>query len=209
MRVAWSDEVKGEWVSGTAGVMVRDGEGSEYVTCSVSAGGFPAAGGREVYHPCPGEENLIGHLVAKEELVSTGIKLVKLLPHIMFVNETFASPLASSIKLRNFVAREKIRNGELLFLNSSDSGGLEGTLRIEARQRILRQDRPSSDSKEPQVPRPQWHKMLYVYVGQDSLKCLSDGIRGSAVYDENEAVFGFVEHVLRGGVVKLGRLHCG
>ncbi|KAM0429745.1 hypothetical protein ACHAPT_006351 [Fusarium lateritium] len=172
----------------TTGVLVKDTVGNEFMT--VAAHGFTGECGAGINHALPTGGRRIGQLIY--EVSHTDIALVKLEPHEKFANVSFESEyIAEPLHLKQLIKVDKLKQGDLVFLDSPDTGCLEGTLQGRAYQRV-----PTDD---PNVPQQRWAFVTWFYMGQDSGINLPPGMCGSAIWNEDGDVVGFFRYAPAGG----------
>jgi hypothetical protein len=179
----------GAYLRTSAGVLVQDSVGNVFMTAA--SHGFPGGWGTNVYQPSPTGGRNIGELAM--EITHTDVALIKLKAGEEFVNVTFQNDiLAEPMQLRRFARAGRMRGG-IVMLDSPDTGFIEGTLQLPSYTRI-----PSDDSLELEH---NWVRTTWVYTGQDTSQDLPDGMCGSAIWDEDGAVFGFFRYAPKTGVM--------
>lgn len=178
----------GTYMSTTTGVMLKDSLGYEYLT--VTDHGFPAECGTRVMHPSPDGRD-IGELIMG--VGHTDIALVKLNQGERFANTTFHNTLLEdSTKLKRLVDEKSYRPGDTLYLDSPDTGCLDGTAMYAGMRRY-----PSDDPTKQH-----WVFVDWIYMGQNSAKQLPDGMCGSAVWATNGDVIGFFQYAPKDGLME-------
>ncbi|KAJ5139195.1 uncharacterized protein N7515_004043 [Penicillium bovifimosum] len=173
----------------SSGVLVKDPLGHEYITVAAHGfPGFPFDG--KVYHP-HSSDRALGEAVI--ELSHTDVALVKLRQGVEFINEPFENTLvpAPPFKLAGFARAAETRIGDAVFLDSPFSGFVEGTRGAHSQLRV--------PSDEPLEPEQIWISCQWDYMGQDSEQAMADGVCGSAIWDQNHRVLGFVRYALSSG----------
>jgi len=133
----------GKFMSTTAGVLVKSAIGVEFMT--VAAHGFPNESGVNIIHPVPtpGDGRRIGELIM--EVGRTDVALVRLRDGEKFRNVTFESEnITTTVPLKRLAPTEHKRFEDPVFLDSPDTGCIEGILIFAARRRI-----PSDDPLSP------------------------------------------------------------
>ena len=169
------------FLSTTAGVMVEDEFGEQFVT--VANRGFPTECGTDVMHPLPTDGRTIGNLV--KEVPQTDIALVKLLGGERFLNVTFQNEInAEPIQLKSLA--QSCRTGDLILLDSPYTGCIEGSVLASARQRI-----PADNDS---LPEQLWVRTVWSYMGQDEGSALPDELCGSAIHNEEGQVVAFFRY---------------
>lgn len=180
----------GEYFETTAGVLVEDNLGNKYMT--VASHGFPPGHGSFVYHPSPGTGRQIGELIM--EVAHTDVALVKLNKDEAFTNMAFESDiLPMPTQFKKFDIAKDVQKGEFVYLDSPDTGLIDGTYIGNARRRV-----PNDD---PSQPEQEWIFVKWVYMGQDSGENLPDGMCGSAIWKEDGSVLGFFHYAPKKGVM--------
>lgn len=177
---------EGESMRSSSGVLVKDLLGSTYMT--TAAHGFPFD--RNVYHPYPGG-SMIGEITT--ELPHTDIALMKLRYGVEFVNEPFGNTLTESpFRLGNFIRIAEIKRQDLVFFDSPFFGLVNGQLMSKNIMRV------PSDDQEQEL----WIKTEWSYMGQDSAHDLVDGVCGSAIWNTDHRVLGFLTYAPATGLYK-------
>lgn len=158
-----------EFMATTTGVLVEDRIGNRYMTAA--GHGFPTECGTNVYHPNP-RSRVIGELIM--ELDQTDIALVKLAPQEEFHNVTFENnDTPTSVQLGTLVSSRDLQMMDPVWLDSPNTGSIEGSYITSSFQRLPADDR---------LEREQWWiKTTWAYTGQDGDDTLPDGICGSAI----------------------------
>jgi hypothetical protein len=158
------------FMSTTAGVLVSDLVGNEFMT--VASHGFPDECGTNVTHPLPVGGRTVGDLIM--EVTHTDIGLVKLADAERFSNVTFQSEsISESTRLKRLNSVKKLQVGDFVYLDSPDTGSLEGSFMRSSFQRI-----PVDDHGAPEQL---WVFTAWVYMGQGSASTLPDSMCGSAI----------------------------
>lgn len=179
------------FLSTTAGVLVRDQAGNEFMT--VAAHGFPDECGTKVIHPLPAGGRNIGEVIM--EVSHTDIALVKLRDGETFSNITFENEnIQEPVQLKQLATVKGRRVGDALVLDSPDTGCIDGVFQLTSYQRV-----PSDDHASPER---QWIFTSWFYMGQDSAGSLPDGMCGSAVWTEDGDVIGFFRYAPKDGAMK-------
>jgi len=181
---------QGAFRATTTGVLLSDEVGNRFMTAA--AHGFPPECGLSVLHPSP-NGRVIGELVM--EVSYTDVALVSLEHGERFENVTFENEIVSAIQLRRLIREEENYTGGIVFIDSPDTGCLEGTFGFTSYQNI------PSDSLSP---KRRWAFTKWVYRGQDhrSSHLPPDGICGSAMWTEQGDVLGFFRYAIDGGPFK-------
>ncbi|KAJ5799978.1 uncharacterized protein N7518_002046 [Penicillium psychrosexuale] len=171
----------GESMRSSSGVLVKDHLGSKYMT--TAAHRFPFD--KNVYHPSP-RGAIIGEISG---LTHTDIALMKLGDGVEFVNEPFGntSTPASPFRLGDFIRMAETKRQHLVFLDSPFTGLIEGQLMSKNIMRV-----PSDDQDQE----------IWSYIGQDSAHELVDGACGSAIWNTDHRVIGFLSYASRTGLYK-------
>ena len=177
----------GESMRSSSGALVKDHLGSTYMT--TAAHSFPFD--KNVYHPSPGGA-IIGEITT--ELTHTDIALAKLGDGVDFMNESFGntSTLASPFRLGDFIRVAETKRHDLVFLDTPFTGLVEGQLMSKNIMRIL------SDDQEQEI----WIKTQWSCMGQDSAHELVDGACGSAIWNTDHRVLGFLSYASGTGPYK-------
>ncbi|KAI5862476.1 hypothetical protein GGS23DRAFT_572537 [Durotheca rogersii] len=181
------------FLSTTSGVLLKDHlVGNKYMT--VASHGFPAECGTQVFHALPGNGRVIGELVTKS--THADVALVKLCDAETFSNVTFHNDdgmMPQNIQLKRLVQVEGRQRSELAYLDSPDTGLIQGTYMFTSFAAI-----PSDDNS----PEQQWIFTIWLYRGQDSAISLPGGMCGSAIWNEDGDVLGFFRYAPTEGVMK-------
>ena len=178
------------FMSTTAGVLVSDLVGNEFMT--VASHGFPDECGTKVTHPLPVGGRTVGELIM--EVSHTDIGLVKLADGERFSNVTFQSEsISESVQLKRLGSVKKLRVGNFVYLDSPDTGSLEGSFMRSSFQRI-----PIDDHSAPEQL---WVSSAWVYMGQGSASTLPDSMYGSAIWTSKGEVIGFFRYAPKSGVM--------
>ncbi|OIW30892.1 hypothetical protein CONLIGDRAFT_700504 [Coniochaeta ligniaria NRRL 30616] len=170
LRVA-SSHIPGDqqYTSTTTGVLVKDRDGKRFMTAA--AQGFPAACGSNVYHPDP-RSRVIGKLATR--LDQTDIALVELKEQESFLNVTFKNAdTPAPVQLGRLLPRNNLRRFDSMWIDSPDTGSIEGTLIATAMTRI------PPDDGHALLPTQAWVNTTWSYMGQDA--DLPEGMCGSAM----------------------------
>lgn len=179
------------FVSTTAGVLVTNVEGNEFVT--VASHVFPDECGTKVTHPLPVSGRTVGELIMK--VTDTDIGLMKLADTESFSNVTFQSEsISESVPLKRLGSVKKLQVGGFIYLGSPDTGSLEGSFMRSSFQRM-----PIDDRSAPEQP---WVFTAWVYMGQGSASTLPDSMCGSAIWTSKGEVIGFFRYAPKSGVMK-------
>ncbi|KAK2777182.1 hypothetical protein FQN52_003207 [Onygenales sp. PD_12] len=182
----------GMFLSTTAGVLVRDKIGNEFMTAA--SHGFPDECERIINHPLPPGGRNIGELIM--EITHTDIALVKLRDTETFSNVTFQNDiLPDSIQLKRLTSAKNLKIGDSVFLDSPDTGCLAGNFLMTSFQRVA-----STTEQQPQEE--QWVFTIWDYMGQDSADTLPEGMAGSAIWNEDGDVLGFTRYAPKTGIMK-------
>ncbi|KAK2802807.1 hypothetical protein FQN50_007213 [Emmonsiellopsis sp. PD_5] len=185
----------GMFLSTTAGVLVRDKIGNEFMTAA--SHGFPDECEPTVNHPLPTSGRNIGDLAM--EVPHTDIALVKLRDTETFSNITFQNDiLPDSIQLKRLASAKDLLAGECVFLDSPDTGCLAGNFMMTSFQRVA----SSTTEQQQQQQEEQWVFTIWDYMGQDSASDLPDGMGGSAIWNEDGDVLGFFRYAPKTGIMK-------
>jgi hypothetical protein len=181
-----------QYMCTTAGVLVKDRVGNRFMTAA--SHGFPAACGTSVHHPHP-QSRVIGELIM--DLDQTDIALVKLKGGEDFRNVTFENvDTPAPVQLRRLIPSDDILVRSPVWLDSPDTGSIEGSHITTSYQRI---------SEDDSLEREQvWIKATWSYMGQDACETLSDGICGSAILTSNDEalnVAGLFRYAPQSGVM--------
>jgi hypothetical protein len=178
----------GKFMSTSAGVLVRDQAGNEFMT--VASHGFPAKCDTQVMHPLPSLGRNIGELIM--EVSHTDVALVKLRDTESFDNVTFCNDeMPEPIQLQRFVRAKDLGRFTPIAIDSPDTGHVDGRLMITSFTRV-----PTDDEREP---KQDWILTEWYYMGQGSAGTLPEGICGSAVWTENGEVLGFFRYAPKEG----------
>lgn len=121
--------------------------------------------------------------------------MVKLEPDEKFVNVMFeSSQITESIPLKQLVQADKLTSGNLVVLDSPDTGCIQGTSQAQAYERVLTDD--------PNVPEQhQWVSTTWYYMGQDFGTNLRAGMCAGAIWTE-EGDVGFFRYAPEGGMMR-------
>ncbi|KAF5862911.1 hypothetical protein ETB97_010952 [Aspergillus alliaceus] len=169
----------------SAGVLVRNSQGQLFMTAS--ARGF-ASDGLKVYLPhSSGAE--VGTLAAKRP--GTDVALIKLNQNVHFVNTLFEN---APFALTGFVRMAETPQRGQVFFNSPFSGLIEGARGVQSRFYI-----PSGNKFEPDG---RWINCRWDYMGQGFSSQVVSGDCGSAVWDPNGKINGFVRYAPRSGLFR-------
>ncbi|KAG5305338.1 hypothetical protein I7I50_05702 [Histoplasma capsulatum G186AR] len=179
----------GTFLSTTAGVLVRDAVGNEFMT--VAPHGFPDECGLIVNHPLPSGRD-IGELI--REVAHTDVALVKLRETEKFSNVTFQNSILESIQLKRLASAKGPPEENTIYLDSPDTGCVLGSLLMTSFQRV-----PIDDSFQPNQ---QWVFTIWNYMGQDISSTLPERICGSAIWNGDGDVLGFFRYAPKAGVMK-------
>lgn len=180
----------GQFLSTTAGILIQDENNTEFLT--VAAHGFPGQCGSSVFHPQAENGRAIGDLIM--EVGATDIALVRLGKGERFCNITFDNDInPEPTRLQKLATAKSCQTGTTVYLDSPDTGLMEGMFWQYSYQRI-----PSDDVNQPCQ---KWVKAKWYYLGQDSSTDLPDSICGSAIWTENGDVVSFFHHAPKGGVM--------
>lgn len=175
----------------TTGVLIKDSVGNEFMT--VATHGFPGECGTDVSHALPTSGRKIGEVIYK--VSHTGIGVVKLEPHEKFVNMSFESDyITEPVRLKQLVQADKLKSGDLVVLDSPDTGCIHGTFQAQAYERV-----PTDDPNVPE--QQQWVRATWYYMGQDFGTNLQAGMCGSAIWTEEGDVVGFFRYAPEGGMM--------
>lgn len=167
----------GMFMSSTAGVLVKDSVGNEFVT--VASHGFPDECGSMVTHPLPSSGRHIGELIM--EISHTDISLVKLGNTETFLNETFQNEeVEEPIQLKRLATVKGRQTWGFVFMDSPDTGFITGNFTGTSFRAV--------DDGSPEM---QWVYTAWVYMGQNSAGSLPSGICGSAIWTMDGEVLGF------------------
>lgn len=178
-------EVPDAFISSTAGVLVKDQAGDHFLTVAEHA--FPAKCGTRAMHPSPNGGRAIGELIMG--VGHTDIALVKLHQSEHFTNTTFHNTLMDkSVPLKRLAP---CKQGDLLYLDSPNTGCIDGTVKWAGRRRF-----PSDDPTEHN-----WVLTTWIYMGQESAWQLPEGMCGSAIWMGNGDVVGFFQYAPKEGVM--------
>jgi hypothetical protein len=181
----------GDFLSTTAGVLVKDQLGDEFMT--VASHGFPDARSTAVFHPQPTGGRCIGEVMV--EVTHTDVALVQLQRGEHFCNVTFENDiLPEPVQLRRLLSSRRSLTQEGIYLDAPDSGCIEGQMLLTSYRRV-----PVNDPHSPEL---QWIFTVWAYTGQDSASDLPDGICGSPIWTEAGDVLGFFWYAPAGGVLK-------
>lgn len=170
----------------TAGIAVRDDQGSRYIT--VASHGFPT--GREnVYHP-NGNGELLG--TVHDRLTDTDIALVRLRSGKTFHNEKFSvsttdDGILGGTRVGGIKSIFDLRRYETVCMNNPFVGYREGIYIGTEMKRV--------PADEPAVPH-RWVTNQWNYLGSD-LEGSMQGSCGSAVLDADDKVVSFFRFVLK------------
>ncbi|KAI5456426.1 hypothetical protein BGZ63DRAFT_429079 [Mariannaea sp. PMI_226] len=173
----------------TAGVLVKDAAGNELMT--VAGHRFPSKCGPVVFHALPSTGRKIGEIIY--EVSHTDVALVKLEWRERFANVTFESAdlFAEPVRLKRLLRPRDLRRGDTVYLDSPDTGCIDGTLMAEAYQRV-----PTDDPNEPMQ---NWVFTTWYYMGQDLGESLPPGMCGSPIWTQEGDVIGFFRYAAEGG----------
>ena len=125
----------------TAGVLVKDSEGNEFMTGAVH--GLPPYRGLDVMHPSLTTGRRVGKPMM--EIPHTGITMVKLSEGEKFSNVTFQSDMADSTQLKKLCTKGDHRMVDTVYLDSPDTGCIEGTTMGVSRRRMGGTDETTPD----------------------------------------------------------------
>lgn len=179
------------FLSTTAGVLVKDQVGNEFMTAA--SHGFPEECDTKVMHPGPADGRNIGEPIM--DVTHTDIAFVKLANTESFSNITFQTEnIPNPVQLKRLKKVNDFRIGDSVVLDSPDTGCLDGILKLSSYQRI-----PSDDHGSP---RQQWIFTTWLYMGQESAAALSDGICGTAIWTEEGDVLGFFRYAPKDGAMQ-------
>lgn len=179
----------GDFISSTAGVVLKDSLGKNYLT--VAASGFPTECGRSVMHPSPSNGRDIGELTM--EIGQTGIALVKLRDLEQFTNTTFYNTLfKESVQLRRLAKIGQYRRDDIVHVDSPDTGCLEGLLQRQAFTRFTSDD----------LTIQEWIFTTWYYMGQESAHLLPSDMCGSAIWTREGDVVGFFQYAPKVGLMQ-------
>lgn len=175
----------------TAGVLVKDSHGAEFLT--IASHGFAGRHPRGVLHPLGRDHACIGAGV--HDVDHTGFGLVKLRDGAAFVNDTFQGEgVPRSVHLKRFAPVMGRPRNEAVFMDSPDTGCLEGSSSVTSFQRV-----PGDD---PEAGEHRWILTSWFYMGQNMEVAIPDGASGSAVWTEDGDVLGFFRYAPRSGPMK-------
>jgi hypothetical protein len=181
----------GMFLSTTAGVLVRDQVGNEFMT--VASHGFPDKGGPKVIHPLPAGGRNIGELIM--EVTHTEIGLVKLLNAEKFSNITFQNNIIpNAVQLKKLARPKDRRMGDAIVIDSPDTGCIDGALELTSFQRV-----PGDDNG---TPKQKWIFTTWIYMGQDMASTLPDGMCGSPIWTKDGDVLGFFRYAPKEGAMR-------
>jgi hypothetical protein len=191
------------FMSTTAGALVSDLAGNEFMT--VASHRFPDECGTKVTHPLPVGGRTVGELIM--EVTHTGIGLVKLADTERFSNVTFQSEsISESTRLKKLSSVKKLQVGDFVYLDSPDTGSLEGSFMGSSFQRIPVDDHSNPQQRIPDDdhsnPQQLWVFTAWVYMGQGSASTLPDSMCGSTIWTSKGEVIAFFRHALKSGVMK-------
>ena len=184
---AYIPSMPGMFLSTTTGVLVNDGVGNKFMTAA--SHGFPSECGPIVIHPLPADGRYIGEMIM--EVAHTAIGLVRLQDDETFRNITFQND--DMFYLKKLSSAKDCRTGEYVFLDSPDTGCLEGNFMATSFQRVPSEDDGSLEQ--------QWIFTIWDYMGQDS-SALPAGMCGSAIWTQTGDVLGFLKYAPVSGVMK-------
>lgn len=175
------------FISSTAGVIVKDQNGTQFLTVANHA--FTDCQSPHLVHPSPDGGRAISELITP--IGRTDIALVKLFQSEHFTNTTFQSTLLDeSVRLQRLAVAKR---RDIIYLDSPDTGCIEGQVNYSSR-RIIPSDDPFSVEQE-------WLFTFWTYMGQDSSTNLPNGMCGSAIWKTNGDVVGFFEYAPKEGVM--------
>lgn len=179
----------GAFMSSTAGVVLKDSQGDKYLT--VAAHRFPTECGLSVMHPSPSNGRDIGELVRR--VGQTDIALVKLRDSEQFINTTFHNTLfEESVQLRRLAKKGANRRGDTVYIDTPDTGCMEGLLQRQALRRFA--------SNDP--TKPVWVSTKWYYMGQESTDLMSSGMCGCTIWTREGDVVGFFEYAPKDGIMQ-------
>ncbi|KAF4981915.1 hypothetical protein FZEAL_2384 [Fusarium zealandicum] len=183
----------GVFIPSTTGVLVRDDAGDEYMTASLY--GFPDECGTEVVHARPMTGRKIGQV--HYQVPQTDIVLVRLQESEPFHNETFKSKeIIQPTKLGRLINPIEVKSGNSFFLDSPDTGCIDGTLQVQSFQRVLTHGGDHGGREH------NWVSTTWFYTGQETASSFSEGMCGSPVCTENGHVVGFFRYAPKEGRMK-------
>ncbi len=167
----------GDFYSFTCGVLIKsDVTGVEFMT--VASHSSPVETGVGVFHPFPSTGRQIGQLVP--EAGRMDISLVELRNGETFHNTTFENEITpTAIHLKQLRSPRKCKAGDTVYLDSPDTGCIEGSLGRPAYQR--------TPSDNPLETKHHWVRVQWYYMGQDDGRNLREEICGSAILVTEEA----------------------
>ena len=139
-------------------------------------------------HPQPDvESRSVGGQVV--HVGDSGIGVARQREGVSFVNQTFRSEgIANAVRLRKLATVMRYPLG-VAYLDTSDTGCLEGTA-----SRTLLQRVPGSDMEAER-----WVMNIWFCIGQEMQGAIPDGGCGSAVWTEDGGVLGFLNYAPREG----------
>ncbi len=180
----------GMFLSTTTSVLLKDEVSNEFMTAA--SHGFPAGCGTQVFHALPSNGRKIGELI--REVPHTDVALVKLRDTESFSNVTFQNDdTPQPIQLKKLVWTQERRTGDTVYIDSPDTGCIEGTFMKTSFQAV-----PSDDGS----PEQHWVFTAWCYGGQDSAINLPEGMCGSAIWSKDGDVWGFFKYAPKEGVMK-------
>lgn len=179
----------GAFITSTAGVLVKNSLGDKYLT--VAGHGFPAECGLSVMHPSPSNGRDIGEPIIG--IGHTDIAVVKLRDSEQFVNTTFHNTLLEeSVQLRRLAKRGEYRSGDTTYIDSPDTGCIEGLLQLQSFTRF-----PSDDPTAQE-----WAFTTWYYMGQESAELLPSGMCGSTIWTKDGDVIGLFQYAPKDGLMR-------
>lgn len=169
----------------TSGVLVKDGEGNQYVT--VASHGF-ALGEETVYHPNP---NGVAIADVERRLSYTDIALARLKSSFTYRNETFEnSTTSTSTALSRIRSPFELQYPEFLYMDNPFTGFAEGQWVATERRRV-----PSDED----VPVFNWVRHDWMWMGQGLVDAPTAGSCGSPVWDADGNLVLFFRFLIANG----------
>lgn len=97
-------------------------------------------------------------------------------------------------RLKKFVSAKARPRFEIFNIDSPDTGSIAGTFMATSFQAI-----PLDD---PNEPRQEWIFTTWLYQGENSATDLPAGMRGSAIWNDDGDVLGFLRYAINDGTMK-------